>query len=93
MAANPGKVPVYVCKSVKPITGSYGVNYEPIFTLTQWVDRSRVPEFDTHKPDPISTSPQRMNGGGRNGHVDHSYIPPGDFGDPRGDMPSDDIPF
>src|SRR6185437_8153615 len=68
LAANPGKVPVYVCRSVKPINGSYGVNYEPIFSLSQWVDRSRVPDFDNHagqpakKEDPISTSPKRMNG-------------------------------
>lgn len=66
MADNPGKVPVFVCKSVKPITGSYGVNYEPIFTLSQWVERSRVSEFDQHvtapaprRPDPISSGPQR----------------------------------
>lgn len=68
LTANPGKVPVYVCKSVKPITGSYGVNYEPIFTLVQWVERSRVAEFDAHVPttlpkrDPISSGPQRTNG-------------------------------
>lgn len=64
LPANPGKVPVYVCKSVKPINGNFGVNYEPEFTLSQWVDRSRVPEFAAHapaaRPDPISTSPQRM---------------------------------
>lgn len=67
MAANAGKVPVYVCKSVKPITGSYGVNYEPLFTLAQWVDRSRVADFDQHVPaqpaqrqDPISSGPQRV---------------------------------
>ncbi len=65
LSENVGKIPVYVCKNVKPITGSYGVNYEPLFTLTQWVDRARVPEFEQHqpeqkKPDPISTAPQRV---------------------------------
>jgi hypothetical protein len=55
---NKGKVPVFACKGVKPITGAYGVNYEPQFELQTWVDRSRVPEFDKHvtvveKPAPV----------------------------------------
>lgn len=65
MTANKGKYPVYACTGVKPITGMYGVNYEPLFTLKQWVPLDRVPEFETHaaptpaKRDPISTAPQR----------------------------------
>lgn len=64
LSENPGKVPVYACTGVKPITGSYGVNYEPLFALRQWAERSRVPEFEAHqpapapaqrRPDPIST--------------------------------------
>lgn len=85
VSANPGKVPVYVCKGVKPITGSYGTNYEPLFTLTQWVERSRVPDFEIEhrpaKPDPVSTAPQRMNGG-------NDYF----AGDP-GPKLDDSIPF
>lgn len=55
LAQNPGKVPVYGCTGVTPITGSYGVNYEPNFSLKQWVDRGRVPEFDTvNQPEPAS---------------------------------------
>lgn len=98
LAANRGKIPVYACTGVVPITGSYGVNYEPTFALRQWVERARVPEFDTHagpaqavqqrKPDPISTASARMNGH----HQDDSYIPPGDFD--QGSAPLDDaIPF
>lgn len=65
LTANPNKVPVYACTGVKPITGSYGVNYEPLFQLRQWAERSRVPEFETHtaapavapRRDPISSGP------------------------------------
>lgn len=55
-AANPGKVPVYVCTGVKPITGAYGVNYEPQFALQSWIERSRVPDFDKH----AETAPRNM---------------------------------
>lgn len=48
MATNKGKVPVFACKGVKPITGAYGVNYEPQFTLVQWVERAKVAAFDEH---------------------------------------------
>jgi hypothetical protein len=43
-----GKVPVFKCTGVKPITGAYGVNYEPQFDLVSWVERTRTPEFDEH---------------------------------------------
>jgi hypothetical protein len=99
LAANRGKVPVYACTGVVPITGSYGVNYEPTFVLRQWVERSRVPEFDTHasgtqaaqqrKPDPISTAPQRMNGS----HGDDPGYDPATFDRPAPDTLNDDIPF
>lgn len=70
MAANPGCVPVYSCDGVKPITGAYGVNYEPQFTLKSWVQRAKVSEFDEHnvKAPPVA---------GTNGHAPQS--------DPRGD--------
>lgn len=102
LAANRGMVPVYACTGVVPITGSYGVNYEPTFQLRQWVERSKVPEFDAHagpaqttqqqRLDPISTSAQRMNSNGVRAPID--LIPSNDFerGDPRDNM-SDDIPF
>ena len=48
MAANPGKVPIYSCVRVIPITGAYGTNYEPEFHLTGWVDRTRIPAFDEY---------------------------------------------
>ena len=47
-AVNPGKVPFYACKSVIPIQGAYGTNYEPDFALTGWVDRAKIPEFDEY---------------------------------------------
>ena len=59
-AANTGKVPVYICTGVKPINGSYGVNYEPQFALQSWVERSRVPEFDKHAE--AAPKPREMAG-------------------------------
>lgn len=45
---HPGQVPFYQCTGVKPITGMYGTNYEPLFNLIGWVDRAKVPDFDKH---------------------------------------------
>lgn len=50
---NPGKVPVFVCKGVKPINGAYGVNYEPQFELQTWIERTRIPDFDKQVEKPI----------------------------------------
>lgn len=58
LGANPSKVPYYACKGVKPITGMYGVNYEPLFVLAGWVDRSKVPAFDEHQ----TSAPVKSNG-------------------------------
>lgn len=46
LGENAGKVPVFKCTNVKPITGAYGVNYEPQFDLISWVERVRIPDFD-----------------------------------------------
>lgn len=56
LTRHPGMVPAYTCKGVKPINGAYGVNYEPLFTLSQWVDRSKIPDFDLH------ATPAKSNG-------------------------------
>lgn len=48
MRANPESVPFYACTGVKPISGAYGTNYEPMFTLKSWVPRARIPAFDAH---------------------------------------------
>lgn len=40
-----GKVPVYACTGVAPVESKFGTNYEPLFELKQWVERSKVPEF------------------------------------------------
>ena len=68
MAANKGKVPVYTCKGVKPINGMYGTNFEPLFTLSGWVERERVAAFDEHAPAPPAT----------NGHDELNPPPPAD---------------
>lgn len=52
---NAGKVPFYTCTGVQPVAGVHGTNYEPIFQLTAWVDRSRL-QFDetaTKQVDPF----------------------------------------
>jgi hypothetical protein len=58
-AANPDSVPVFACEGVKPITGTYGTNYEPLFILKGWVPRGRVPDFDEHAPPPPKPTPLR----------------------------------
>lgn len=55
LAANPNCVPVFACEGVRPITGTFGTNYEPIFVLKSWVPRSRIPAFDEH----VNTAPAR----------------------------------
>jgi hypothetical protein len=52
-SSNKGKVPVFHCTGVTPVPGTYGTNYKPRFELRQWVERSRVPQFDELKQQPI----------------------------------------
>lgn len=56
---NPGKVPVFTCNGVKPINGAYGTNYEPLFALKTWVERSKIPDFESH----VEATPPAGNGG------------------------------
>ena len=70
VAANPGCVPIFYCSGVKSIAGNYGTNYEPLFTLKQWVPRSKIPAFDEHAataPVKVAAQPQR--------HVDPDPMP------------------
>lgn len=69
---NPDKVPAFACKGVKPITGMYGVNYEPMFELRQWVERSKIPDFDH-----AQETEQAMG----NGHFDERNPPPAELND------------
>lgn len=46
--SNPGKLPFFANRSVLPIQGQYGTNYEPVFELVSWVERAKAPEFDMH---------------------------------------------
>ncbi len=57
LAQNRGKIPVYACTGVKPINGAYGVNYEPLFSLRQWVDQSKVPDFAVKADPPRQQQP------------------------------------
>src|SRR5262249_43901938 len=51
MKANPGKLPFFGCTCVNAIPSRNGTNYEPTFKLLAWVERSKIPEFDTTKAD------------------------------------------
>lgn len=55
---NRGKIPVFGCEGVKPISGMYGTNYEPQFILKTWIERTKIPDFDSH-----ATSSHANNGG------------------------------
>jgi len=54
--AHPGCVPFYQCTHVQPVQGAYGTNYEPMFELKAWVERSKIPAFDAAEPDTRSTA-------------------------------------
>lgn len=92
-AAHPDCVPAYTCNGVKPITGAYGTNYEPIFTLTQWVSRSKIPAFDEHsntqqrEPEPDNIPPATS--------PDDFGLPPanGPRGSVKDALLDDQIPF
>lgn len=56
-AANPKKVPVFRCTGVSIIKGINGDSFEPIFELEQWVERSRISEFETAPEAPPPASP------------------------------------
>ncbi len=34
--SNPGKMPIFACIGVKPVTGQHGTNYSPLFKLQGW---------------------------------------------------------
>lgn len=53
IAANKGKVPIFSCSRVKPVTSAYGTNYEPLFELRGWIERNRIPEFDELVREPV----------------------------------------
>jgi hypothetical protein len=68
---NPGKLPLYVCNGVKPVNSNFGVNYEPLFTLHSWIERSKVPEFDEALADetPVTPRPSPNRGGELNDDI------------------------
>jgi hypothetical protein len=91
MASHPNCIPAYVCNGVKPITGAYGVNYEPIFVLRQWVPRSKVPAFDEHRNQPDEVMPPDNIPSAR-GPEDFGGAPPV-RGSVKDQLLDDDIPF
>lgn len=88
MAANPGKVPFYVCTGVKPISGHYGTNYEPLFRLQGWVDRAKIPDLDA-QPEKKPAAPIDI------GFDDENPAPPtnGKRGSMKDQNHDDEIPF
>lgn len=80
--ANPGKVPFFGCAAVIPVSGVYGINYEPKFRLLAWVDRAKCPAFDEAMQ---SVSPPASNGHANGQSNGGGYD---DYGaDPRDQMP------
>lgn len=45
-ADHPGQVPVFQVTGIKANEGQYGTNYTPTMSLTAWIDRSKVGQFD-----------------------------------------------
>lgn len=83
LAANPGKVPYYACTGVAAIPGAFGTNYEPVFQLRGWVDRTKIPAFDEHEP--RASSPQQV--------VNEMNPPPPTGSNGRHAELDDEIPF
>jgi len=64
-AANPGKVPFYVCAGVTPVNGQYGTKYEPRFELKGWVERAKIPAFEEYlEKQALKTEPHHAAGNG-----------------------------
>lgn len=80
---NAGKLPFYRCSGVVPVEGKYGTNYEPNFQLIGWVERVKVPEFDSHGSGEDSFGSPPPTGG-----YDERNPPP----QTRNDL-DDEIPF
>jgi hypothetical protein len=93
-ANNPGCVPAYTCNGVKPINGAYGVNYEPLFELRQWVPRAKIPAFDEHAAGQADGAPPVDDIPPANGPDDFG-LPPvaGRRGSVKDQLLDDNIPF
>lgn len=92
MAANAGKVPFFACTGVTAISGHYGTNYEPLFDLIGWVERTRIPAFD--ETSSKASGPDDYGAGDQPaGPADDAFpdvLPPAPAG---GGDPEDTIPF
>lgn len=84
--ANKGKVPFYACTGVGAVPSAYGTNYEPVFQLRGWVERSKIPAFDKHQ------NGADDGGFGQPQPITERNPPPPIAPPPRGDM-DDEIPF
>ena len=51
--ANPGKVPICEVAKTEVVSGSYGNNYRPVFSIVGWADRPA--DFRDHLPEGAST--------------------------------------
>lgn len=60
-----GQVPVITCTKVEPLKSKYGINYQPILSITRWVDRPA--ELPGDPGNPVLDSPPfpAANGSGR----------------------------
>ena len=96
---HPAQVPLYQCAGVKPISGMYGTNYEPLFQIGSWIDRAKLPDFDKHLAAPPGNGPMPPMTAHGNAPPPTRPVHPApdpnaaisDFSRPSGEPPNDDI--
>ena len=106
---NPDKMPVVRMVSVNVIKGDYGDNYEPVFQIELWVERSKVPSLiEAATPAPTIALPLQpalltnavaaplptpAGNGGHTPTVTPPFEPPKEPEKPFSEAIGDEIPF
>jgi len=86
---HPNELPIFQMTGTETIPGAQGNNYAPVFALTGWVERAKIPEFDAHKATETQSSEPAYGSG--TGIVPPATQPwPGPPGD---DDLNDEIPY
>ncbi len=81
---HPNEVPIFTANAVQRIPGAHGDNFAPVFELTGWVERSKIPAFDEHKA-------AQGNGAMTNGAPATDWQAPDDRPDVPATGPVDDL--
>lgn len=89
---NPDKMPVVRMVSVNVIKGDYGDNYEPVFQIESWVERSRIPQLieaaRPSAPTPPLSNPTATPAATNSGHTP-AVTPP--FEPPKEQTAAEDL--